>query len=575
MLGRSSQLPNLRPMPTTYEVTAAFTNELAAHGLREVCLSPGGRSTPLALTFARHPGIRHWTHHDERSAAFFALGIAKETGRPVAVVTTSGTAAAELYPAVIEANYGQTGLLLLTADRPPDLRGTGANQTIDQVQLYGSSVKWFHDAPLPDATTLARTQAMAARAWTSAVTPPPGPVHINLPFAEPLTPTGDLPGLRLTDAAASWTTTASNPDEESLRGLAAAFEDKRGVILAGPSNDRALAPAVTDLARALGWPVLADPLSGLRTRGHDLSQVLATGDAMARAGFLERAAPEAVLRFGSVPTSKAINSWLGSNPQMTHAVINLLGAPDPSGTAGIVMAADPGRTATGLAKLVTRGAPEGWLTRWVKAEATARRVLDEATADGFSELAIVAAVLGSLPRPARLWVAASMPIRYLDLLLPTTPTSLDLYSNRGASGIDGFISSGLGTAAVAANPVYLLAGDLSLLYDLTALATAGRYKLDATIVVINNDGGAIFHMLPQAALPEVEEIFAAPHGLEFEKAASLFDIRYHRLESTTELADLVSQTPDGPRLIEVRTRRDAAPQAIEEVVGRLKAALAG
>ena len=560
-------------MPDPYHVTVAFVKELAAHGLRDVCLSPGGRSTPLAIALARHPDVRHWIHHDERSSAFFALGIAKETGRPVAVVTTSGTAAAELYPAVIEARYGQTGLLLLTADRPPELRGTGSNQTIDQVDLYGSSVKWFHDAPLPEATTLARTQATAARAWTSAIAPPPGPVHINLPFAEPLTPAGDIPELGLADAAASWTTTANSPDEESLRRLAAAVEGKRGVILAGPGNDPSLATATTDLARALAWPVLADPLSGLRTGGHDLSQVLATGDAMARAGFLDRIAPEAVLRFGSVPTSKAINSWLSSNPQMTHAVVNLLGAPDPSGSAGIVMAADPGPTATGVAKLVTRAPPRDWLDQWMEAEASARKVLDDITAHGFSELAIVAAVLGSLPSPAKLWVAASMPIRYVDLLQSTSPTSLGLRSNRGASGIDGFISSGLGTAAVASDPVYLLAGDLSLVHDMTALASASRYNLDATIIAINNDGGAIFHMLPQASLPEFEEIFAAPHGLDFEKAANLFDIRYHRPHNTARLAELVSQAPAGPQLIELRTRREAAAEAIEELVGRLEVAL--
>ena len=562
-------------MADNYEITAALVNELAAHGLRNVCLSPGGRSTPLALTFARHPDIRHWTHHDERSAGFFALGIAKETDRPVAVITTSGTAAAELHPAVIEASYGQTGLLLLTADRPPDLRGTGANQTIDQVELYGTSVKWFHDAPLPTTTTIARTRALAARAWTSASTTPAGPVHINLPFAEPLTPTLEMPELGLRNPTTSWTTTATNPDEESLRQLAASLEGKRGVILAGPSHDDSLPGAVVDLARALGWPVLGDPLSGLRTGSHDLSQVFATGDAMARAGFLERAAPEAVLRLGAVPTSKAISSWVSAYPDMTHAVVNVLGAPDPSGTAGLVMAAEPAPTATGLAKLITSRTPDHWLALWAEAEAAARQILEELTATGESELSAVRSVLESLPNPAKLWVAASMPIRYLDLLLPTGPADLEVFSNRGASGIDGFISSGLGSAAVAASPVYLLSGDLSLLHDLTALATASRYDLDVTIIVINNDGGAIFHMLPQASLPEFEEVFAAPHGLDFGRAASLFNIRYHQPKTTDQLAELVSQIPTGPRLIEVRTERQEAAEAIAEVEARLTEALRG
>ena len=560
-------------MSDTYQITAALANELAAHGLREVCLSPGGRSTPLAITFARHPDIRHWIHHDERSAAFFALGIAKESGRPVAVVTTSGTAAAELYPAVIEASYGHTGLILLTADRPPELRGTGANQTIDQVNLYGGAVKWFHDAPLPAATTVARTQALAARAWASASMAPPGPAHINLPFAEPLVPTREMPHLGPRDPAASWGATATNPNEESLRELGGALEGKRGLILAGPANDATLPGALTDLARALAWPILADPLSGLRTGSHDLSQVQATGDALARAGYLEQAAPEAVLRFGAVPASKAINSWVSSNPQVTHAVVNTLGAPDPSGTAGLVLAADPAPTATSLAKLITAAAPEGWMASWAKAETAARTALDEMTSTGDSELAVVRSVLDALPSPAKLWVAASMPIRYLDLLQPTSPTNLDVYSNRGASGIDGFISSGLGTAAVAATPVYLLAGDLSLVHDLTALAAASRYGLDVTIIAINNNGGAIFHMLPQASLPEFEEIFAAPHGLDFEKAADLFGVRYDRPESASQLGEMVAQVPDGPRLIEIRTERDTAAAELEKLESRVGAAL--
>ncbi len=562
-------------MADLYEVTAALANELVAHGLRDVCLSPGGRSTPLALTFVRHPSLRHWTHHDERSAAFFAVGIAKETGTPVAVITTSGTATAELHPAVVEASYGQTGLILLTADRPPELRGTGANQTIDQVALYGSAVRWFHDAPSPATTTVARTQAMAARAWTSATASPPGPVHINLPFGEPLMPTTDLPALYEGQPAASWEGPASNPDESSLRQLGAALEGKRGVIVAGPSNDASLPGAVSDLARALGWPILADPLSGLRTGAHDLSQVVATGDLMARVGFLAKLKPEAVLRLGAVATSKALNSWLEDNPTVTHAVVNVLGAPDPSGTAELVLAADPATTASGLAKLTTEAAPGDWLAAWMQAEKVARHAIEETTKGGDSELAMVTALLSSLPSPAKLWVAASMPIRYLDLLQPANENKLDVKSNRGASGIDGFISSGLGTAAVSKDPVYLLAGDLSLVYDLTALAAAGRYRIDTSIVVLNNDGGAIFETLPQASLPEFEEVFATPHGLDFEKAAALYHVGYERPASPSRLAELVSQAPQGPRLIEVRTDRPNVAAAIEQLEATAAQALGG
>jgi 2-succinyl-5-enolpyruvyl-6-hydroxy-3-cyclohexene-1-carboxylate synthase len=555
----------------TYEAMAALADELAAHGLRHVCISPGSRSTPLALTFARHPGVHHYVHHDERSAAFFALGIAKTTGRPAAVITTSGTAAAELLPAVVEARFGRVPLLLLTADRPPHLRGTGANQTIDQVNLFGTNVKWFLDAPLAAAGDTPQMRGVAARAWGEAMTAPGGPVHINVPLDEPLTPTGPI-GFGTSDRTTSWAAPAAVPEERSIRELADRAAGREGVLLAGPALEAAAAPALADLAGATGFPVLADPLSGLRRGTHDRSQVIAHYDALIQAGFLDRAAPSVALRFGAAPVSKATGEWLAAHPEVDYAIIDTTGWPDPGGTAGTVLTAEPTLAARELAKLTSAAPAAGWLERWKEADATAAVALAEES-DGFSELMAVSTVLNALPDRATLWAASSMPIRQIDLLMPSAGDGLRVLANRGASGIDGFVSSGIGSAVTSGEPTYLLAGDLSLLHDLTALGYAGRHGVDITMVVINNDGGGIFHLLPQTALPEFEELFGTPHGTDFEAAASLFGIPYLRPTSNSELASAVHNPPRGPLLVEVRFERNAGAGTYRDAIKRVEQAI--
>jgi 2-succinyl-5-enolpyruvyl-6-hydroxy-3-cyclohexene-1-carboxylate synthase len=565
---------NLPPMAETYEIIAAFVDELAAHGLRHVCISPGSRSTPLALTFARNPAIEHWVHHDERSSAFFALGIAKTNGTPVAVVTTSGTAAAELLPAVVEARFGRVPLLALTADRPPALRGTGANQTIDQVELFGSNAKWFQDAPLATVTDRARARALAARAWGEAMTAPRGPVHINLPFEEPLMPPTDQAALAASGRTTTWTAPSQRADEASLRSVAELIEGRRGVLIAGPISDPSLASAMTDLATATGFPILADPLSNLRTGGHDLSHVVAHFDALAQGGFLDLNPPGAAIRFGAVPTSKATNTWLADHPEVSYAIVDVTGWPDPGGTAGVVLTADPAHTAGELAKLITRPTAASWLETWRTADTTAKDALTGGL-DSFTELAAIAGLLEAVPDAATLWVASSMPIRHVDLLLGRSSRRLRLLGNRGASGIDGFLSAGIGSAAVATEPTFLVAGDLSAVHDLTALGWAGRNGTDVTLIVMNNDGGGIFHLLPQAPLPEFEELFGTPHGLDFEAAARLFGLDYTPATNVDELAQAVSRPPRGPHLVEVQFERSSGAAAFRAAIERVRRALGG
>jgi 2-succinyl-5-enolpyruvyl-6-hydroxy-3-cyclohexene-1-carboxylate synthase len=559
-------------MAETYQITMAFADELAAHGMQHVCISPGSRSTPLALTFARHPAIEHSIHHDERSSAFFALGIAKTTGRPVAIITTSGTAAAELHPAMVEARFGRVPLLALTADRPPGLRGTGANQTIDQVNLYGTSAKWFQDAPLAAITDQAHARAMAARAWAEALTTPVGPVHINFPFEEPLIPDETVTENEVAGLARTWAAPTSVPDEADLPALAALIEARQGVLIAGPLANPSAVLSIVDLARATGFPILADPLSGLRAGSHDSGQVVAHYDALGQAGFLNESPPEVAIRFGALPTSKALNTWLATHPEVAYAVVDDTGRPDPGGTAQTVLRADPAAVAGNLAKLITKPTDSAWCEAWRAADELAARALETAP-DGFSELDAIATLLEAVPDPATIWVASSMPIRQVDLLLGRSEKQLRLLANRGASGIDGFLSSGIGSALADAGPTYLVAGDLSALHDLTALGWAGRHQVDVTILVINNDGGGIFHLLPQAQLPEFEELFGTPHGLDFEAAASLFGLHYTLAGNREDLAAVLSATPAGPRVVEVRFERSHGATAYRSAVDRVGSAL--
>jgi 2-succinyl-5-enolpyruvyl-6-hydroxy-3-cyclohexene-1-carboxylate synthase len=373
--------------------------------------------------------------------------------------------------------------------------------------------------------------------------------------------------------ARTWAAPTPAPDEAALQAVADLIEAKRGVLIAGPQSDPSAVPSMIDLARATGFPVLADPLSGLRTGSHDLGQVIAHYDALAQAGFLDESSPEVAVRFGALPTSKALNTWLATHPEVAYVVVDDTGWPDPGGTAQTVLRADPAAVAGNLAKLVTEPADDAWYEAWRDADATTARAL-AMPPDGFNELDAIATLLETVPNPATIWVASSMPIRQVDLLLVRSSRQLRLLANRGASGIDGFLSSGIGSATVDARPTYLVAGDLSALHDLTALGWAGRHLVDVTIVVINNDGGGIFHLLPQAPLAEFEELFGTPHGLDFGAAASVFGLRYTLASDREELAAVLSQPPAGPHLVEVRFERSAGATAYRSAVDRVRGALA-
>jgi 2-succinyl-5-enolpyruvyl-6-hydroxy-3-cyclohexene-1-carboxylate synthase len=557
-----------------YAFTTALVRSLAEQGLQHVAITPGSRNSPLALAFADHPEITDWVHLDERSAAFFALGAAKTTGRPAAVVTTSGTAAVELHPAAVEARLARIPLLLLTADRPPELRDVGAPQAINQTNLFGSASKWFHDAGLPQPGSQPYAVRLAAQMWAAALDLPPGPVHVNFPFREPLAPVtvpGDADAMSPATAIPSFHSGRPVADQKTVALVAEELSGRKGLIVAGPLDQPGFPSAVAAFAARAGFPIIADPLSQLRTGPHDRDRVVVTGDALARAGQLDDdLRPEAVVRFGAVPTSKALSIWLAESRDIPQILVDHSEWRDPGSSSIRVVRTDPVSFAAELSGAVGR-APEGWTEAWTETDRAAYQALIAGLSFP-SEPAVVTALAEAIPAGTALYVGSSMPIRDVDTFFPSLAKPVRILSNRGANGIDGLISSGLG-ASVAGQPVVILGGDLSLLHDLTALGTALRYDLPATIVVVNNDGGGIFHFLPQAAHPQhFERLLGTPHGTNFQALAAAFGVEHHEVSHGETFQDLLVSPTHGPRLIEVHTDRrenvavhEAAWQAVAEL----------
>jgi 2-succinyl-5-enolpyruvyl-6-hydroxy-3-cyclohexene-1-carboxylate synthase len=590
----------------------AFVEELARAGVRDAVVCPGSRSTPLALALRAHDRIRVRVLIDERSAGFFALGMARTTRRAVALLGTSGTAVVNFAPAVVEASLGRVPLVVLTADRPPELRDRGAPQTIDQIHLYGSHAKWFAELALMDEApdTMAHVRSVAARAVATAVEGPAGPVHLNLPLREPLIPTEDLgaiagsiegserePGAAAVDAPYVATVagrrTLDRNQADAIAGRLAATA--RGLILAGPLDDPASHEPIARLAAATGYPILADPLSGMRCGPHNRSLVLAHGDHIVRPGpWIDAHRPEIVVRFGAMPTSKPVTELMRTARPELLVVDGDAGWREAALLPATFVHADAASAAGALADaLAARALPRGsWTAAWLDAEAAAGRALDgwlEGLREPF-EGAPFKALGELLPAGALLWAGNSMPVRDMDAWLPSGERMIRVLGNRGANGIDGVISTALGSAAAADGPVALVLGDLSFLHDLGALVTARLHDLNLLIVLVNNDGGGIFSLLPQAraaapgaGLPaRYEELFGTPHGIELGPIVEAFGFRCRAAGAAgyDDLRAAIEAEIGGPglRVVEVRTdraRNAQLHQAAAAAVASAVAALVG
>ena len=559
-----------------------LVDELARAGLTDACLAPGSRSAPLALALAEDPRVRVHVHVDERSAGFFALGLAKASGRPVALLSTSGTAAANFHPAVVEAHHARAPLVVLTADRPPRLRDTGAGQAIDQVKLYGAAVRWFCEAGVPAGGPEAGTwwRSLAARAWAMASGTggtPPGPVHLNLAFDEPLVPAelgGEpAPGRPGGQPWVTSTAAVTPPPAGAVAALAAAVRSsERGLLVAGWGAG--LDPEVAGaFAAAAGWPVLADPLSGLRRGPH----AIAAYDALLRVpAFADAHRPDLVVRVGAAPTGKVLPAWLDASvPQVL--VDPEGGWQDPHRAAAQRLPADPSALLAAVTAALRGHQPSGeWLARWQRADALAREAASELL-DAWEEPfegRVARDLVAHLPEGATLVVASSMPVRDVEAFAPPRD-GLRFLANRGANGIDGFVATTLGVAAAGGGPVVGLCGDLAFLHDASSVLGAARQAARATFVVLDNDGGGIFSFLPQARLPErlFEPLFGTPHGLDLCAVAAAAGLPTERVTRAADLLPALDKALEQDRTAVLvvagdRAANAARHRAVHEAVAR-------
>jgi len=544
-------------------------------GAREAVVCPGSRSAPLALAIHRS-SLRAHVALDERAGAYFALGLAKASRRPVLVLCTSGTAAANLFPAALEAHHARVPLILLTADRPPELRDAGAPQTIDQIKLFGDRVRWFCEAgtPAPEPESLRYVASLGQRAVAAAWGNPAGPVHVNFAFREPLVPEPDAlepPAAAGVGGVGAATGTPEPPDgphaaprvvERIARLLRAR---RRGLILCGPDDAPAeFAEAVAALARVTGYPVLADPASGVRYGGHDRTLVSGAYDAFLRSqSFAAREGPEIVLQFGAALTSKAYHLYAARHPEAIRIGVDAAGAwRDPSRRAREVVAADPTAFARALAEALAKGSEPlpDWCATFARVETAARNALARfrATDPDFDEGRLLSALADAAPDGATIYIGNSMPIRDLDLFVPALSKRLRVLSNRGANGIDGVVSSALGASTASDAPLLAVVGDLSFHHDLNGLFALRDGRARATIVIVNNDGGGIFSFLPIARHEDTfERFFGTPHGLDFEPVCATYGVPFSRPTTWESLHARVAGSLADRRseVIEVRTDR--------------------
>jgi 2-succinyl-5-enolpyruvyl-6-hydroxy-3-cyclohexene-1-carboxylate synthase len=561
-------------------------DELAKAGIGAVCLSPGSRCTPLTVAFADHDDIETYSHLDERSAAFFALGRAKRTGVPTPLVCTSGTAAANFHPAVIEANQARVPLLLLTADRPRVLHDSGANQTIDQEALYGDAVRSYRTLPEPeaDARKLRALRTAIARAVGTTTGTNPGPVHLNVPFEKPLEPTpvpGDVP-----DEFAEEHPTAvhgrDGPFISAAEGTPCLADDvdafahsietaRRGLIIAGPESDLS-SDTLCRLTDATGFPVLADPLSGLRFGSH-VERALICGGYDSYLTF--DATPDVVLRFGASPTSKTLRQYLQDSDARQFVIDPGGGWREASFTATDLVTADPTRLVAKIVERVESGSNTEWRARFATAEDRYWSLVGDDTT--FFEGRVLHDAAALAPDPCTLFVSNSMPVRDLDRFGQPRTAEITALGNRGASGIDGITSTALGAGSATDDPLVLVTGDIAYYHDMNGLLAIARCDVDATIVLVNNDGGGIFHVLPIEDFdPPFTDFFTTPHDLDFEPTGDLYGFDFTRVDSIEDFHDsyLESLANEGTQVIEVvvdgeasHRRRETLHERVNEEIG--------
>ena len=580
-------LPNRNTLWAT-----VFVDELARAGLQTVCIAPGSRSTPLTLAFTQHEAITTYTHLDERSGAYFALGIAKATHIPTALVCTSGTATANFFPAIIEANQSQVPLLVLTTDRPPELRHSGSNQTIDQVKMYGDHVLWAVDVALPESAppsiAIRNLRTLAGRAIAVTTGERKGVVHLNFPFRKPLEPTlvptdnttlatDALP--RESGAAYTQHTSGTHqPSEEQITQLSNLIaQHEHGIIVCGggcPGGD--FPTAVIELAERSGYLVFAEPLSNIRFHSVTNNGVLGGYDNYLGIPMLTdyEKKIDLIIRFGAVPTSKAINQLIDqiATKNFVHVTANGQWADDTHRLSHFMHANEVSMCQQVSERIKPRHG-SSWLAFWQQVEELTWNTMADSLSESFFDGAIVAELFNKLPDDSQVTIGNSLPIRQVEQFAAPATKSLNLFGNRGASGIDGIVSTALGISVTSDQPTILLIGDISFYHDLNGLLAVGQCGAKVIIVVLNNNGGGIFHRLPIHQFdPPFTEQFITPHDLQFEHAAKLYGLDYTHVTTQEEFAIAFQNhlANDNASIIEVTTDAIADEQARQRIMQNIQ-----
>ncbi len=537
--------------------TELFFDILGKSGVKYFCISPGSRSTPLTFSAASNKKFKCFVHIDERSSGFFALGLAKATGQPVVVITTSGTATAELYPAIIEAYQQRVPLIICTADRPPELIGRGANQTINQKNIYHNHIRYFKDAglPSPDISGLKRLIDIAGKAVLKSGQ---GPVHINFPFRKPFEPGSFTDKInkekfhkirQLKSKAFSFKKEINKHDEKLLKEILKSLNDaERGLIIAGPSKyDRKEKSDIIKLARDFNFPVIADASSQLRFGNSSNKNIITNYEGFLRNDlFRKYNSPDLILQFGSTPSSKAVESFLEQIKTKRYIINEFGDVFDPWNNASGVLQCSPSQfykfsKRIGVKKKQTQ---RKWLNEFLDADRVSDKIKQNLiTNSSFpNECRIIPEVISCLPNNTHLMISNSMPIRDFDYFAPLTGKNIVVHTNRGASGIDGIISTALGIKKATAEPTLLLTGDLAFYYDISSLLTAKKYNIPLVIVLINNNGGGIFGMLPISDCGlKFREYFTSPHYLDFASIIRGFKANYKLVKSWDNLKKYIHE----------------------------------
>lgn len=555
--------------------TEAFAAELVNAGVKYACISPGSRSTPLTYAITANKKIKSFAIIDERSSGFFALGLAKAAKIPVVLVCTSGTAAAEFYPAIIEAYQSKVPLIICTADRPPELQNVGANQTINQNNIYKNHIRWFIDAGLPQVNKsgLTKILTIARKAILESFITQLGPVHINFPFKEPFEPatfTDEIESDLLasvkdkSESLLKLTRPNSKIDEKIIKEISQKLNNHtNGIIVVGLDNySKEFFSLLSRLSQKIGFPIFADAASSMRFAYKENHNILTNYDSYLRSeNFVKAHQPDFIIQFGRNFSSKALSNFIGLC-NCKKLLVNQFGDwKNPKEKSASIIAGNPESFCKELLQLIQSKPTKcnDWLYEFLEIEKSAGKIKHEVvdTASFPNEVRIVNELIKHIPKGSNLMVSNSLPIRDLDLTVSLMQKKINIFHNRGASGIDGIISTALGIAQSSKRKTYLLTGDLAFYYDINSLLTAKKYSIPLTVILINNNGGRIFEVLPISKYKNIfEEYFATPHNLDFSKLVRAFAGNYHEVKSWKVFKELISAESTGKMLSVLELKTD-------------------